>query len=265
MSNYDISLFDGIDVFFDALKEKCSTDEEYAAEILKARGFLLEDNELALSDNSHANDALYLNELLTADNLGEVRDGKIFIRPDANVEKIFLSKNISGCEGFSKGISSWETFVHNSYAFKVPLRLLEPFVGRYVKAISACGVGTNSSCDGNHPTRNDFQRILVTFDTPDSLWHELICRRLLAKRFKLRWACGHSIIRFRQADKWRTYIEINRAAEFLYNNRITLRKIRREASNGISNSMAKHLPSEELAEIFSERANKLFDDLFKDV
>ena len=46
-------MFDGIEIFFNALKEKCSSDEEYAAELLKARGFLLEDDGLILSDNSH--------------------------------------------------------------------------------------------------------------------------------------------------------------------------------------------------------------------
>jgi len=48
----DTDLFEGIEIFFKALKDKCSSDEEYAAEILKARGFLLEDG-LILSDNSH--------------------------------------------------------------------------------------------------------------------------------------------------------------------------------------------------------------------
>ena len=167
MANSDVELFDGINIFFDALKEKCSTDEEYTAEILKARGFLLKDDELALSDNSHADDASYLNELLAEDKLGEVRDGKIFIRPNANVEKIFFSKNISGCEAFSNG-DSWRKFVRDRFASKVPLRLLEPFVGRYVKAISACGVGTCGSCDGNHPTQSRFQRIYINFtDMPD--------------------------------------------------------------------------------------------------
>ena len=55
MANYDVDLFDGIEIFFDALKAKSSTDAEYASAILKARGFLLEDAKLVLSDNSQDN------------------------------------------------------------------------------------------------------------------------------------------------------------------------------------------------------------------
>ena len=87
-------VFDGVENFFAAIKERCADEEEYAAEILKARGFLLEDNALALSDNSHPDDARYFNELLTEGNLGEVKDGKIFISPVGNVEKIFYSKKL---------------------------------------------------------------------------------------------------------------------------------------------------------------------------
>ena len=120
--------------FFDALKEKCSTDSDYAAEVLKARGFLLEDTELALSDNSHRYDASYLNLLLRTEKLGEVTNGKIFIRPNANIEKIFSSKYISGSESFV-AFAGWEKFLHDNFAPKVEVSLLEPFIARYVKAI----------------------------------------------------------------------------------------------------------------------------------
>ena len=92
---------EGIEIFFNALKEKCSNEKEYAAEILKARGFLLEDKELILSDNSHRDDVTYLRELLKEENLGKIRVNKIYINRGANVEKIFYSKNISGGEAFT--------------------------------------------------------------------------------------------------------------------------------------------------------------------
>ena len=252
-------MFDGIEIFFNALKEKCLFDEEYAAEILKARGFLLEDDGLVLSDNSHKDDAAYLNVLLTADDLGEVKDGKIFIAPNANVEKIFYSKLINGCEAWLGMEITWERFVHDSCAPKVPLSYLEPFIGRYVKAISACGAATWCSCDGNHPNA---QRISIDFSgEPHRFWHEIICRRCLAKRFKLNWRHEYDYfkIKFTKANKWQTYVELNRAAEFLYNNRILLRQIRREASDAIGLRMARTLPRDELSQIFSERANMLFE------
>ena len=251
-------MFDGIEIFFNALKEKCSSDAEYAAELLKARGFLLEDDGLVLSDNSHKDDAAYLNALLTADDLGKVKDGKIFIAPNANVEKIFYRDNCIGFEAFCYPMN-WKLFVHIRHAPKVPLRWLEPFIARYVKAISACGVATWLSCDGNHPNS---QRIVIDFSgEPNSLWHEIICRRCLAERFNLNWSREYSAIKFNAANKWQTYVELNRAAEFLYNNRILLRQIRREAADAISLRMARTLPRDELAKIFSERANELFDKI----
>ena len=158
----------------------------------------MEDAGLILSDNSHRDDASYLNELLAEESLGKVISNKIFIRSDANVEKIFYSNNISGCEAFSPS-ESWKKFIHNSFAPKVPLRVLEPFVGRYIKAISACGVETWLSCDGNHPNR---RKILIDFtDNPNRLWHEIICKRLLDKRFKLKWNHEHSKIYFNKVCK----------------------------------------------------------------
>ena len=197
-----------------------------------------------------------MNELLTADDLGEVKDGKIFIAPNANVEKIFYRDNHIGGEAACY-TQSWENFIRDRCAPKIPLSYLDPFIGRYVKAISACGVQTHGSCDGNHPNA---QRISIDFSgEPHRVWHEIICRRCLAERFNLNWNREHSVIEFDAANKWQTYVELNRAAEFLYNNRILLRQIRREAADAIGLRMARTLPSDELSQIFSERANMLFD------
>lgn len=259
-------LFDGIEYFFDAIKAKCFSDEEYAAELLKARGFLLEDEGLILSDNSHRDDITYLKGLLKECNIGKVRNGKIVIAPGGNFEKIFYSNYIGGSEAFLAHGITWQRFINESFAPKVPLRLLEPFIGRYVKAISACGVQTHGSCDGNHIGWNEQKIYIEISGEPDDLWHEIICKRLLDDRFKLSWKhdCSTWKILLNKIDKWKIYTELNRAGEFLYNNRIKIRQIRREALSGITNSMARHLSSEELAAIFSERANKLFDEFLND-
>ena len=259
-------MLEGIEIFFNALKEKCSNEKEYAAEILKARGFLLEDEGLILSDNSHRDDVTYLRELLKEENLGKIRVNKIYINRGANVEKIFYKDNLISEVATSNG-ESWKMFVHDSFAPKVPVRFLEPFVARYVKAINACGARTCGSCDGNHRTRGNSQRLYVDCVYPSDILHEIIRKRLLAERFNLNWNCSHgySEIIFDKTNKWETYIEVNRAAEFLYNNRIKIRQIRREAADGISVSMARHLSHEELANIFSERANRLFDDFLKEL
>lgn len=260
-------LFNGIEYFFDAIKAKCSSDEEYAAELLKARGFLLEDEGLILSDNSHRDDITYLKGLLKECNIGKVRNGKIVIAQGGNVEKIFYKDNQIGGEACTNG-ETWKKFIHNSFAPQIPVRWLEPFIARYVKAISACGVGTWCSCDGNHLDRRSSHRIIIDLTgMPNSIWHEIICNRLLYGRFRFRWGLsrdGAKIIRFNKMNKWRVYTELNRAGEFLYNNRIKIRQIRWEVSDGISVSMVRHLSDDELAAIFSERANKLFDEFLND-
>ncbi len=253
---------EGIEIFFNALKEKCSNARGYAAELLKARGFLLEDKGLILSDNSHRDDVTYLRELLKEENLGKIRVNKISIHRGANLEKIFYKDNWIGFEVNDGVFLRWKRFVHDSYVPKFPVRYLEPFVARYVKAINACAVATCLSCDGNH---HGLQYLSVYCIYPCNIWHEIICKRLLVGRFDLNWRRGYSEIIFDETNKWETYAEVNRAAEFLYNNRIKIRQIRREASNGISVSMARHLSDEELEKIFSERANRLFDEFLKEL
>lgn len=256
-------LFDGMENFFALIKERCADKKEYAAEILKARGFLLEDDGLTLSDNSHRDDAKYLNELLAEDNLGEVRGDKIFISPDANVEKIFYKNSRIGLETLSLW-ETWERFIHDSYAPKVPLRYLEPFVGRYIKAISACGVATCLSCDGNHFVRGNIHRIVIEFvGGSHFIWHEIIFNNFFTHYFKfLRQRpanYGDLNLYFMKENKWKAYMEFNRAAEFLYDNRIKLRQIRREASDRIGTKLARKLSYEEMHRIFSTHAKELLD------
>lgn len=262
LNDNNADLLDGIEIFFNAIKAKCLGYEEYAAEIIKARGFLLEDNALILSDNSHKDDADYLNELLTAENIGKVEGNKIIIFPGGDVEKIFYRDNYISEVATSNG-ETWKKFIHNSFAQKVPVKILEPFVARYVKAISACGVQTWLSCDGNHIGKHG---ILIEPEAgAPALWHKIICKKCLAEKFNLRWNEGYDKIELNQMTKWKIYIELNRAAEFLYNHRLEIRAIRRKASDEIINNMTKKLSDAELAEMFERNANKLFDDLKRNI
>ncbi len=249
----------GVEEFFGAIKERCSNDDEYAVELIKARGFLLENGEMIISDNAHPSDEAFLNMILQAEHIGKVKDGKIVISSIVNIENIFNVKYVGGCGALCNKVS-WQIFLHDSYAPKVSISLLEPFVARYIKAISACGVMTCNSCDGNHPGTNRFGRIVAECnDDCSGLWNKIIVTKCLNQRFNLNWDDNYETIKFNMQNQWRTYIEFNRAAEYLYDNRILLRRIRRGASDGISNSMAVHLPAEELAAIFTDRASKLMD------
>ncbi len=170
------------------------------------------------------------------------------------MEYIFFVDNRIGGEAVCN-LWDWRTFVYYEYPPKASVRWLEPFVARYIKAISACGVSTWLSCDGNiSPSHNE---IVIGMDgKPNKLWHKIICERCLASRFNLRWNSTFEKIRFSEKSKWRTYIELNRAAEYLYDNREKLRGIKWKATEGISTSMAVHLSDEELAKLFIDRVNE---------
>lgn len=252
----------GVEEFFNAIRERCSSEEEYAIELLKARGFLLEDKGLVLSDNSHPRDEAYLGKILRERNLGDVNEGRIILSPGGNLEELFFVDNKIGVTASYGICEDWKRFVHDKFSPKISISLLEPFVARYIKAISACGVKTYLSCDGNHPESRPPHNIIVECEGPPShRWHIIICKRCLSARFNLRWNEDYSRIRIRERDKWSTYIELNRAAAFLYHNRVALRGIRWAASETISNSMARHWPYEELSAIFSDRAIKLLDKI----
>ena len=260
MDDYgDMTLLEGIEKFFNPIKQKCFSKEEYATELLKARGFLLEDKGLVLSDNSHKWDAEYLNRLLTSENIGEVQGDKIIIFQNANVEKIFYSGIQYGSESF---LAYAVPFLRYDYAPKVFVGLLEKFIARYVKAISACGIQTHGSCDGNHH-RPPYRGICIEISSGmGEIWHKILCERLLYKRFKFRWVEGNGriIIKIHKMNKWFMYSEINRAAEFLYNHRIEIRKIKHDACEEINNIQVIDRTTD-IMEFFSESANKLFDKI----
>lgn len=250
------------DEFFNAIRKRCSGEEEYATELLKARGFLLEDEGMKLSDNSHPEDEAFLRRILKAENIGTVQDGKINISSFKNIENIFKEEYVGGGEAFCTA-ESWQKFLHDSYAPKVPMWLLDPFVSRYIKAISACGVRTCSSCDGNHPGESSFGRIIIEYnDDCNSLWNAIICKRCLNPRIPLNWKKEFKYIKFDSKNQWQTYLMLNQAAELLYDNRITLRRIRRQASDDTRRVMTAHTTKQDLAKAFAKSANKLMDETF---
>ena len=248
--------FIGIDEFFSAIRSKCSNEEEYAVELVKARGFLLDDGELSLSDNSHVKDEEFLEHLLKEGKIGRVSGGNLVMSNPQNMEVIFCINNHIGGEAFQTD-EDWGKFVHNSHAPKICISVLEPFVARYVKAISACGVSTWCSCDGNHPGKNSIH--VNTICGPNSLWHKIICQKIISKKFKLNWNNIFEKIDFGEDNKWKTYFELNQAGEYLYNNREKLLEIRQKASRSIGNSRVRRLSDDELSKLFYEEASKLID------
>lgn len=253
----------GIEEFFSTIREQCFSNEEYNAELLRARGFLLEDEDLVISDNSRLpDDEEYLDRILREKKLGATRDRKIILSPGANMEELFFVDNRIGIISSCGRPEDWRRFVHDKMPPKVPVSWLEPFVARYAKAISACGVKTYLTCDGNHPEKRPPHKIIVECEGhPAEIWHKMLCGICMSAGFRLEWDAGCREIRIREKNKWNIYAELNRAAAFLYRNREALRNVRWRASEGISPSMTRRLSYKELAEIFSDKANSLLEKL----
>ena len=244
----------GMEKFFDYIKQKSTSEEEYTYEVLMARGFLLEDKRFVLSDNSHELDKKYLERIFLKYNIGQIEGNKIIISNSDKIENIFNRKDVGGCEAAGNAYD-WEMFRNRQHGFKVPVSILEPFVARYIKAISACGINTHGSCDGNHPGEK-----LVRIDTSEggcSCWHTFICKKILSRYFELDWNRTYNEIRFNKDNQWATYIELNRAADFLYSNRVEFRKVKTEAMAPLSCSELRHKTNEELNDIFINNVDNL--------
>lgn len=252
--------------FFEKIRSKCASEIEFAIEIIKARGFLIDEisDEWIVSDNSHKDDGKYLDKLLRIHKIGRVVSDKIVIENTDCSEFILdgFSKADhyrSGCESFCAN-RGWKYFKRREHGLKVPVCMLDPFIARYIKAISACCVSTRGSCDGDHPNRSTM--VIDMQGSHDALWHSLIAEKCLLGRFDIKWSGKHehySTIRFGKNTKYLTYHEVNNAAELLYRNRKEIRLIKQTALADMSPKYLERHPSDEIGREFAARASELFD------
>ena len=245
--------------FFSEIVSGASTKEEQIIRILKARGFLIDekDGKYYLSDNAAEDDTVYLSEGLEEFSLGRVIQichknisAEIRISHEASLEDAFAFFKQESHISFPivRYKQPWSKLISHSFGSKVNLRVLEPFVARYVKAVSACGVSTNYSCDGNFPGQD---RIKVYADYPFGIWHCLICRYIIPPRLKTEFDDMGEWV-FTKGTQYKSYLLLNQAAEYLYDHRKAIRGIKATARETIKTSKLKHLSDEELAELFTK-------------
>lgn len=249
--------------FFEKIRSKCSSEREFIIEIIKARGFLIDEisDEWIVSDNSHKDDAEYLDKLLRINKIGHVASDKIVIENTDCSEFIrneFCDKyHYRSGWGECRPTSEWKYFKRREHGIKVPVFALDPFIARYIKAISACCVITSMSCDGDHAGRST---MIVNIDGQWSLlWHKLICEKMLVNKYKIKWSDGFHIIKFNRNTKYETYYAVNKAAELLYRHRKEIRHIKQTALADMSPKYLEQHPSDEIAREFAARASELFD------
>lgn len=275
-----------VNSFFQNILHDCKDNIESIKALLTARGFLLEEfkGELYVSDNATVSDIEFLSNLMQKYNLGNVIDNKdyvlksrrswdffsqsyeylsikphsvkVAINNDAKIEqaiKIFEEATRISFESVTQSFS-WTKFYVERNAKKVSVNILEPYIALYVKAISACGVDTSMSCDGNHKGAN---KIYVSSNYPDSVWHEFIWNNIVCKHFGTIPYIGNGIP-FTQENQFETYKLVYDIAAFLYNNRKSINCLKNDAIVCINKAYRKNHTVEEIKQKFlSECENML--------
>lgn len=251
--------------FFQYIKSISTSYSDYQKKLLEARVFLLEeiDDKLFLSAEQPMlkQDISFLKKLFKKYNLGEIKDREITIKTNAYMENLFYSPDVSGSEAFSSG-ETWNQFCSREQGMAVDIELLEPYIAKFIKTIVACGVSTSGSCDGNHDNINFAKRMIIDIDTiPSQAWYTAICEKYLAGKFELKWRNRYKKIVIPNNQKYKTYIELNKAAEYLFNHKDEILHIRKQMTSGNEMDMVSLDSSlKEVEERIYNRACTLFDE-----
>lgn len=202
--------------------------------LLKRRGFLVDsvDEVNYFSDNSHPADAAFLDNILQKYHIGHMDGSRLCIpHPENGIALVHLfdpAKSI-GTEMSWWNVCKWREFAHFEHGLKVPVEVLEPNISFYCKAISACGLDTASSCDGNHGEANS--ELFVLFNTAAyTFWHSLLWELVLKEQFSLNWENNCTRVKLNKANRNVVYEILFRVADYLYNNRILFRNLKSDAA-----------------------------------
>lgn len=257
--------------------ERITTGQEPLSQlcsVLKARGFLLEDEHepnydpehIHLSDNSHTDDALHLDNLLRENKIGYIfsenspyRDWKhehlplrrweVFVSGEIKQESLvnlFLHRR--GFEANPRfrleGYDQFNDFKKHEFGDKIETILLDIYIARLVKTLNAIGVTTTFSCDGNvgGPQRRERCAFIQLYTLYDSVWFAILMDEfvLSERRLKHSWRIGIGdqlnmlIITPQRLDWLDMYLEIQKVTEILYDNRIKLRMYKQKIFNELS-------------------------------
>ena len=239
--------------------------------ILEARGFLLEhqDGKISVSDNSFLkvagdlNDHDFLDQLLRQSGIGQVNNRIMTVHGECNNEALAeLYIQHSGCEGFGYSFKDWANFQRRQHGQKIPLYLLDPFVARLVKAISAIGIYTHYSCDGHGKNK-----IQVGISSKYyRAWFETVMRALWGNDASptCHWKFvkeGLLEISNPENDVISLYEEVQMVAQLLYNHRIALRRSKSLCMVCLREGEVINLTCRQLVKVFGDRSGDILLDL----
>lgn len=228
-----------IDAFLGKIVQDREIDAKVAYEILSARGFLLDfnNNNYKLSNNSHNDDRAFFRELRKIVRYRENHQYKYH-----NWTWIFkFPKREETVNTFWP--TTWEYFWQREYGDKISVAKLDPFIARLVKSFSSIGLFTWISCDGH----GKFGSYVVFNGIYSASWFDVIFNEFIKKKIRLRchWKTEHFEnpgynsdfyilqIWHPKNDYVDLYMEIQDVARLLYENRIVLRKIKKDMVNNI--------------------------------
>ncbi len=261
--------------YFDNIISQYSSKENAIIGLLEARGFFIDKNgnEHYVSDNATINDANYLKLGLEKNNLGTVETDKMIIRErgyhrvlmpytakvlidnNANIDNVIDFFKSSGriSQEVTYGERRWSEFVYREFGRKCDVQVLEPYIAYYVKAISACGVWTNFSCDGNHIPK---ERVTVGSYYPYSIWQEMIEKYYLSgiDQCFINMQTGISI---NEANQYDIYFKIYKAAAYLYHNRYRIRKQKSIVTKDFNRKIYRKHNSKSLEFMFREKCESI--------
>lgn len=261
--------------FIESIIRSAKAPQDILYNLVSARGIFLEQegDRLFCSDNGTKNDAKYLNQLLNTYDIGtvEISDCKN-IRPKIHIyhpenipclaDGLFIeTQNIPEdiCTINANEIHVWKQFRRRLHGFKVDVIRIEPYIARYIKVLNACGISTDSSCDGHHAMRG---KLVVEIRQPYmKKWHINLWNEYLYRIFPdLHWNPNYDTLTFKVGD-FNSYLLLNQVAAYLYERRKALRTIRYTASREITNAMYKQAirdgHTDLLFEKFLEKANSM--------
>lgn len=214
--------------------------------LLSARGFLLEldNNKLIVSDNSHKLDSEYLCQILDRFLVGYLNNSQIIVKkkpPNIFYLELFTHDDQSRYKTFDPfryiGYTFWSAFKRRKHGPKIPVNRLDSFIACLVKAISSINVSTFSSCDGHGHHRP----YIIFYSRYEALWFLAIFREIVAPNIRLNYDWSFykklydtfsvaylvSITSKEGYNDILLFYEINMVADFLYKNRIYLRRLKK--------------------------------------
>lgn len=255
--------------FIDKIAPSNLSFRQRLIQVIEARGFLLEhqDEKISVSDNSFLKatgdltDNDFLDQLLRQKGIGLVNNRIMTVNGECSNEvlaELFIQHD--GCEGYGYSFKDWANFQRRQHGQKIPLCLLDPFVARLVKALSAIGIYTHYSCDGHGENKVQLGLSSKYYRA----WFETVMRALWNNDASPHWKFVKERlleISSPENDVLSLCEEIQKAAQHLYNNRIALRRSKTLCLVGLSKGEVINLSCSQLVELFWDRSGDILEGL----